>query len=78
MTHRLAVPRGRAWGKGVGCNDIPTSSWVSPALTSIAFPRYELGATAARMILQMVQGLPPQEHVVFPLQIHVRASSVRG
>jgi hypothetical protein len=32
----------------------------------------------ARMILQMVQGLPPQEHVVFPFQIHVRASSSRG
>jgi DNA-binding LacI/PurR family transcriptional regulator len=33
---------------------------------------------AARMILQMAQGQPPQEHVVFPFQIHVRASSVRG
>jgi DNA-binding LacI/PurR family transcriptional regulator len=57
---------------------IPTSSWGSPALTSIALPLYELGATAARMILQMVQGLPTQEHVVFPFQIHMRASSVRG
>jgi hypothetical protein len=33
---------------------------------------------ATRMILQMVQGLPLQEHIVFPFQIHVRASSVRG
>jgi DNA-binding LacI/PurR family transcriptional regulator len=33
---------------------------------------------AARMILQMAQGQPPQEHVVFPFQIHVRASFVRG
>jgi hypothetical protein len=33
---------------------------------------------ATRMILQMVQGLPLQVHIVFPFQIHVRASSVRG
>jgi hypothetical protein len=47
-------------------------------IPSRAFPLCELGAMAARMILQMAQGQPPQEHVVFPFQIHVRASSVRG
>ncbi len=61
----------------VGCDDIPLAALVEPQLTSLAFPLYEFGATAMRMVLEMAAGGPPPESVVFPFHLKVRASSLR-
>jgi LacI family transcriptional regulator len=36
----------------IGCDDTELATLVSPQLTSVSFPQYEFGRTAARMLLQ--------------------------
>jgi LacI family transcriptional regulator len=61
----------------VGCDDIPLASLVDPQLTSLAFPLYDFGATAMRMVLEMTAGATVSKNVAFPFQLKVRASSQR-
>jgi LacI family gluconate utilization system Gnt-I transcriptional repressor len=42
-----------------GFNDLAASAWTCPALTTIATPRYEVGHTAASMLLQLMKGETP-------------------
>jgi LacI family gluconate utilization system Gnt-I transcriptional repressor len=42
-----------------GFNDLTAAAWVHPALTTIATPRYEIGQTAASMLLQLMKGETP-------------------
>jgi len=39
-----------------GFNDLQAAAWTTPALTSIATPRQEIGVAAARLLLQQLQG----------------------
>ncbi|MEC4723021.1 LacI family DNA-binding transcriptional regulator [Noviherbaspirillum sp. CPCC 100848] len=43
-----------------GFNDLAPAAWVHPALTTIATPRYEIGHTAAEMLLQLMKGEKPE------------------
>lgn len=43
----------------VGYDDIPLSNWVSPALTTVHQPLRDMAATAARIVLDLAQGVPP-------------------
>lgn len=61
----------------VGCDDIPLASLVEPQLSSLAFPLYDFGATAMRMVLEMAAGGETPESVDFPFELKIRGSSLR-
>lgn len=53
-----------------GFNDLAAAAWVCPSLTTIATPRYQVGHTAATMLLQLMNGeipAPAQKDVGFSL-----------
>ena len=51
--HDLRVPEDVAV---VGFDDVPLASYVSPGLTTVHQPTYELGREAARMVFSMLRG----------------------
>jgi LacI family transcriptional regulator len=59
----------------VGCDDIPFSSLAHPPLTSIRFPTYDFGTTAAHMVLDMLAGRDVDRVVDFPFELRIRESS---
>jgi LacI family transcriptional regulator len=60
----------------VGCDDIPLAALVTPALTTCRAPRYDLGARAAEMLLERIQGASESfGHVMLKPELIVRASS---
>ncbi len=69
----VAVPEDVAL---VGYDDVTFASMLSPSLTSVRQPKYELGAAAAELLLQEITS-PAHEHraVRFEPELVVRASS---
>ena len=68
----LRVPRDVAV---VGFDDAPWAEWLHPPLTTVAQPAYELGATAARLLLERLrEPLRPTRSVVLETRLVVRAS----
>jgi LacI family transcriptional regulator len=59
----------------VGCDDVPFARLATPSLTSIHWPLYDFGTTAARMVLDMLAAKPVPQVVEFPFELVVRASS---
>jgi LacI family transcriptional regulator len=59
----------------IGCDDIPFASLVQPSLSTIHFPTYDFGATAARMVLDMLAGGDVERVVDFPFELRIRESS---
>ncbi len=47
-----------------GSDDNELQEYVSPPLTSVRFPRYDIGCTAASMLLNKINGAPPSAQVV--------------
>ncbi|TAL98568.1 MAG: LacI family DNA-binding transcriptional regulator [Paraburkholderia sp.] len=45
-----------------GFNDLPSSAWATPSLTTITTPRYQIGFEAARLLLQILDGHPPERN----------------
>lgn len=58
---QLAVPRQVAVA---GFNDLTGSDQMVPPLTTVRTPRGEIGASAARMLLELMQGRPPEPPTV--------------
>ncbi len=59
-----------------GFDDFAFSTCIEPALTTVAVPGYEMGRTAAEMILSCrANGSFPQQKVCFPATLIVRDSS---
>jgi DNA-binding LacI/PurR family transcriptional regulator len=59
-----------------GFDDFEFSALVEPALTTVAVPAYEMGRTAAQMLIQRLEGTDPQlRHAVFGVELRVRAST---
>jgi len=40
----------------VGFNDLQPAGWITPALTTVATPRYRIGVEAARLLLDRIEG----------------------
>jgi DNA-binding LacI/PurR family transcriptional regulator len=61
----------------VGFDDIPKVTWVSPKLTTIAQPRYQMGWEAARLLIDRIeQNIPPtRQKVVMEHKLVVRKST---
>lgn len=60
----------------VGFNDMPFIDQVRPPLTSIRIPHYEIGAEAARLLLEVIED--PTRHprsILLPLTLVVRGST---
>ena len=69
---RVQIPRQIAM---VSFDDMPWAAALSPPLTAVAQPTYELGATAARLLLaRMRDGELPLQRVQLQTQLVVRAS----
>ncbi len=59
-----------------GFDDFDFSALVEPALTTVAVPAYEMGRTAARMLIRRLEGDDPQlRHAVFGVDLCIRAST---
>ncbi len=60
----------------VGFDDLPTSMYATPPLSTIHQPAYELGRLAAASILEMIGGTPPTAALP-PPELLVRGSSAQ-
>ena len=58
----------------VGVDDLPTSLYATPPLSTIQQPAYELGRRAAASILQLIAGTEPDAVLPAP-QLLIRESS---
>ncbi|MDB4894554.1 MAG: transcriptional regulator, LacI family, partial [Firmicutes bacterium] len=60
----------------VGFNDLPWTDRIQPSLTTIRIPLYEMGAMAARMLLQVIAGERPDPPFwLAPPELVIRAST---
>jgi DNA-binding LacI/PurR family transcriptional regulator len=70
---RVRVPRDLSI---VGWDDVPYASLVTPPLTTVRVPRYELGRAAAASLLDLMADRPAAAHGPLPLQL-IRRQSCR-
>jgi LacI family transcriptional regulator len=71
----LALPRDLSV---MGFDDIPLAGYMIPSLTTVAQPISDMGETAARLVLQAINDPQrPAEQVLLPVQVIVRASTMR-
>jgi LacI family transcriptional regulator len=60
----------------VGFNDIPFLDKLRPPLTTVAVPHHQIGAEAARMLLEsLAEADRPPRSVLLPLTLRVRGST---
>lgn len=77
-----AIKRGREMGLAVpddlsvvGFDDIPAAALADPPLTTVRQPALEMGATAARLLFDLIDGRPVDaDEVMLPTELIVRAS----
>jgi LacI family transcriptional regulator len=61
----------------VGFNDMPFSERFNPPLTTIRIPHYEIGASAADLLLERLQDAEaPARHIVLAPELVVRSSTL--
>ena len=58
----------------VGWDDVPYASLVTPPLTTVRVPRYDLGQAAARRLLDLIAGRPAADPHPLSLELVRRAS----
>ena len=63
----------------VGFNDEPVMNMVTPRLSSVFQPAFEMGRRAARLFIEHIhtEGIPEIESIVLKPQLVVRASSMK-
>jgi LacI family transcriptional regulator len=59
----------------VGCDDIMFAGLLSPALTTLRVPKYDIGASAARMLLDRIRGRRGESEVLLMPELIVRESA---
>jgi LacI family transcriptional regulator, galactose operon repressor len=59
----------------VGCDDLPIASQITPSLTTVLLPTYELGVRAARAVLHWMKEETPPESECLPIELVVRGTS---
>lgn len=47
-----------------GFNDLPTSAWMNPSVTTIATPRYRIGFESATLLLKAIEGEMPERRQI--------------
>jgi len=59
----------------VGFDDLDFSEFTAPALTSVHQPGYQLGTTAARLLLERIDGMKKSpQRIVLPSELRIRHS----
>jgi DNA-binding LacI/PurR family transcriptional regulator len=59
-----------------GFDDFPLSAYVAPALTTVAVPAYDMGRTAAEMLIDELEGRDPLvRQATFSVELRVRESA---
>lgn len=62
----------------VGFDDLPWAEIVSPAVTTVRQPTYEMGTAAARKLIERLEGdVSAPQTIIFDPELIVRASSVK-
>lgn len=61
----------------VGCDDIMVAGLLSPALTTLRVPKYDIGASAARMVLDRIGGGGGENEILLQPELIVRESAPR-
>lgn len=61
----------------VGFDDIPFAKFFTPPLTTLHVPKYDLGASAMRLLLDRLEGRNLQMEVVLRPKLIVRSSTIR-
>jgi LacI family transcriptional regulator len=59
----------------VGFDDTPAAQYVRPALTTVALPSYEIGASAADLLLRLLAGEAVEQTTCLPTRLVIRQSS---
>ncbi|MCP3028219.1 LacI family DNA-binding transcriptional regulator [Halobacillus sp. A5] len=59
----------------IGYDDIPLASYVSPALTTIAQNKYDLGYYAARMLINILKNQQKPEKCILKTELKIRQST---
>jgi LacI family transcriptional regulator len=61
----------------VGYNDMPFVEWWRPALTTVRIPQYDIGAEAARLLLEQIDNGAdrPAKQILMPTSLTVRSST---
>jgi len=59
----------------VGFDDVPASAMTHPPLTTIRQPLYEMGRTAASMVMAAIRGEPIAQRIELPTSLVIRESS---
>lgn len=58
-----------------GFNDIPLAAYVSPPLTTVAAPTFQMGVEAMKMLQSLIAGkLPAHRHILQPTSLVIRSS----
>lgn len=59
----------------VGFDDIPTVAFTDPPLTTVRQPIYDIGALAAKILIEILEGKRVKEdHIIMPIKLVVRKS----
>jgi DNA-binding LacI/PurR family transcriptional regulator len=75
---RAALQRGLRIPQDVaicGFNDFDFSAFLSPALTTVSLPVYEMGRAAAAILIDGLEGDSSPESTSFPVEVIVREST---
>ena len=60
----------------IGFNNFSMAAATTPPLTTIDFPAYQLGSTAAKMLIKQLAGEPPStKEVIIPVQLFTRETA---
>ena len=72
--NRLRIPEDLSV---VGFDDVQTSAFLGPALTTVRQPLHDMAAVSTRMLIDTAEGRPTQHHVILPTTLVVRGSTAR-
>ncbi|WP_402377096.1 LacI family DNA-binding transcriptional regulator [Isoptericola rhizosphaerae] len=59
----------------VGFDNVPESLTTTPALTTVSQPLHEMGTEALRMVLDLLEGAPREQHLRLPTSLVARGST---
>jgi LacI family transcriptional regulator len=58
----------------VGFDDVRLARYINPPLTTVRLPAYELGASAADMLVKIIKGEEYEERLLLPTELVIRES----